>query len=362
MKYPPAILFPFLLALDGRAAEVLVEAEGFDDRGGWVIDAQFVDEVKTPFYMNPVFYYTLASCLGAFAVWALSEPFYTDSEQGIMIPFVSDYLLFGPVAAMMGTAIGVTYGIANRNLKQAFTCAVLGLGVGLGATVITTVIADIMFGITGQIAIGLQDRTPGPGEFPVTGIPFFIFMCGRGLAWCVISMGAGLGLGVALKSRKLILNGLAGGMVGGLLGGLLFDPVSRFIVANAEEAAVSRCVGIVAVGPLVGFFIGLFENISKEAWFVMIQGPLAGKQFIIFKSPMVLGSAPKCDVYLFKDPAIDAKHATVKKSGNRYLLSDEKSTHGVTVNGKAVDRYILQAGDVIALGDTVLKYQEREHR
>jgi pSer/pThr/pTyr-binding forkhead associated (FHA) protein len=74
---------------------------------------------------------------------------------------------------------------------------------------------------------------------------------------------------------------------------------------------------------------------------------------------MVLGSAPKCDIYLFKDPAIDPKHATVAKSGSRYLLSDGGSPTGTTVNGRRVDKHVLQPGDVIALGDTVLRYQER---
>ncbi|MBT3288595.1 MAG: FHA domain-containing protein [Victivallales bacterium] len=324
-------------------------------------DAKFVDDVPTPLYLNPIFYYAVASSLAALVVWLSLEPFFDDGARGLAIPFVSDYLLFGPVAGGLGLAAGAVYGIANRNFGQAATCGIIGLGVGLGATVVTTVVADILFGMTSGLAVSIQgglDMVP-EGEFPLRGIAFFLFACGRGLAWCVVSMGAGLGLGVALKSKKLTLNGLAGGMVGGLLGGLLFDPVSRFLSSNVGDGALSRGIGIVAVGALVGLFVGLFENISKDAWFVMLQGPLAGKQFVIFKSPMILGSAPKCDVYLFKDPAIDPKHATVAKSGSRYLLSDGGSPNGTSVNGRQVDKHILQPGDVIALGDTVLRYQER---
>lgn len=324
-------------------------------------DARFVDDVPTPFYMNPVFYYSLASFLAVMAIWLMLEPFYNDDNKGIAIPFVSDYLLFGPVAGALGLAAGAVYGIVNRNFGQTAICGTISLGVGLGATVVTTVIADIVFGTITKLAFSIQgdmDRML-EGKFPLSGIAFFVLVCGRGLAWCIVSMGAGLGLGVALKSKKLILNGLAGGMVGGLLGGLLFDPVSRFLSGNATDGALSRGMGIAAVGILVGLFVGLFENISKDAWFVMLQGPLAGKQFVIFKSPMVLGSAPKCDVYLFKDPAIDPKHATVAKSGSRYLLSDGGSANGTSVNGRKVDKHVLQSGDVIALGDTVLRYQER---
>jgi hypothetical protein len=324
-------------------------------------DARFVEDVPTPFYMNPIFYYAVASLVAACLVWLAFEPFYDDHNPKLRIPFIGDYLLFGPVAAGLGLAAGAVYGIVNRNLKQTFTCGIIGLGVGFGVTVVTTFIADMLFGLTTNLAVRLQGGVERiqPGEFPLSGIAFFVLVCGRGMAWCIVSMGAGLGLGVALKSKKLILNGLAGGMVGGMLGGLLFDPVSRFLTSTTQDGALSRGIGIMSVGVLVGLFVGLFETISKDAWFVMLQGPLAGKQFVIFKSPMVLGSAPKCDIYLFKDPAIDPKHATVAKSGSRYLLSDGGSANGTSVNGRSVDKHVLQPGDVIALGDTVLKYQER---
>jgi hypothetical protein len=327
-------------------------------------DGEFVDDVKTPFFLSPVFYYSVASLLAALAIWAMWEPAIDDAEQRQTIPFLSDYLVFGPVAAAMGLAIGITYGLVNRNFKQMFICGVVGIGVGLGATVITVFPADIGLGIFINIAAHVADQDVvrerlREGLFPLTGVAFFVHVCGRALAWAIISMGAGLGLGVALKSKKLTLNGLAGGMVGGALGGLAFDPVHRML-GTVEDAAVSRAIGFGAVGLLTGLFIGIFENLSKDAWFLMLKGPLSGKQFNIFKSPMVLGSAPKCDIYLFKDPAIEPKHATVTKSGNKYLLADEGGEAGTYVNGRKIDRYILQPGDVVTVGETVLKYHERK--
>lgn len=317
------------------------------------------ETVPTPFYLNPIFYYAVASTIGAFAVWAITEPFYTDSVDHI--PFISDYLLFGPVAAAIGLSIGIVYGLANRNMRQMLYCGVVGMGVGLLATMLTTVVADIVFGITTQIAVSFM-RTPmeelKPGEFPLKGMAFFIFMCGRAIAWSIVSMGAGIGLGIALKSKKLTLNGFVGAMIGGLVGGLFFDPIGRFL-NDSQDGALSRAVGTVAVGLFVGLFVGIFENVTKEAWFLMLKGPLTGKQFIIFKNPMLIGSSPKSDIYLFKDPDIAPKHASVVKSGNKYILQDEGSDKGTFVNGRKVDKYVLQTSDTIVIGEAVLRYSEK---
>jgi hypothetical protein len=320
---------------------------------------QRVDDIKTPFYYNPIFYYMVAGAIGALAVWGMLEPFYDDEADDI--PFISTYLLFGPIAGMLGLAIGLVYGIVNQNVKQALYCGVVGAGVGLGVTILTTFIAQILFGITTMIAVSMIDESQVvPGEFPFRGVAFFIMMCGRGIAWSVVAMGAGLGLGIALKSKKLMLNGFVGGMIGGLLGGLFFDPISRFISTGTHDAWLSRGVGFLAVGTFVGFFIGLFENLSKEAWFLMLKGPLAGKQFIIFKSPMLVGSSPKSDIYLFKDADIAPLHATIGKSGSRYLLKDEGSDKGTFVNGRKIDKYVLQPNDTITIGEAVLRYAEKQ--
>ena len=323
-----------------------------------------IEVVKPPFYYNPIFYYCLAATLGTLMVWFISEPFMDERRHSheSHIPFLSDYLLFGPVAGVLSLSLGIVYGFVNRNWRQALTCGVVGLGVGLGTTLVTTFIADIIFGLAGNIAVSIHPVRPEdlkPGEFPFKGMSFFIFMCGRGIAWSVISMGAGLGLGVALKSKKLLLNGFVGGMIGGLLGGLFFDPISRFMISDTGSGWLSRCVGFTAVGVFVGLFIGIFENISKEAWLQMLKGPLQGKHFILFKPSMRIGSSPKSDIYLFKDPDIAPLHALVVRSGKRYMIQDERSEKGVFVNGRKVDKYILQPNDTVTIGETVLRYSEK---
>lgn len=324
-------------------------------------EGEDVEEIDTPLYLNPIFYYGGAASLMGFLMWCLIEPLFSD--QDTILPIVANYVMFAPVASAIALGVGMTYGIANRNWSQAFHTAVVGLGVALGLTVITSFIAGFLFGLGSTAAIMIAfNGSPPQGQIVggITGIGFVLLMCSRGIAWAIISMGAGMGLGIALKSKKLVLNGLAGGMVGGMLGGLVFDPVHRFICNWSPEAALSRAVGFTAIGTLVGVFIGFFENLSKDAWFQMLRGPLAGKQFILFKSPMVIGSAPKCDIYLFKDPDIEPKHAVVTRTGRKYLIADQNTPTGLTINDRAAGKHMLQNGDVVGIGDTVLRYHERQ--
>ena len=50
MRYFAFLLFS-LTTISTTAAEVLVEAEGFADHGGWVLDPQFLDAMGSPYLL-----------------------------------------------------------------------------------------------------------------------------------------------------------------------------------------------------------------------------------------------------------------------------------------------------------------------
>ncbi|MCZ7648015.1 MAG: FHA domain-containing protein [Planctomycetota bacterium] len=50
----------------------------------------------------------------------------------------------------------------------------------------------------------------------------------------------------------------------------------------------------------------------------------------------------------------------MKKTGRRYLIEDENSEKGVYVNGRKVDKWVLQPGDTVSIGETVLRYNEKD--
>ena len=84
---------------------------------------------------------------------------------------------------------------------------------------------------------------------------------------------------------------------------------------------------------MVGLFVGIVEQWTKSAWLLMKAGPLAGKQFVVFRNPTVLGSSPKADIYLFKDEAIEPRHALIHDRGGRFEIEDMNTADGTYVNG-----------------------------
>jgi hypothetical protein len=307
------------------------------------------------------FYLSLASGLGAFVAWMILEPFYNDLAIAQGGSGLEDFLLFCPVTGCVGLFLGAAEGIMCRNLQRAAICAAVGLGVGFGGGLVAVFVAKIIMGIMVIIAIQFW-KNPQPHQVP-TGVAFLILMMGRGAAWAVAAIPAGIGQGIALREPKVVLNGLLGGVLGGLLGGMVFDPLSIAIPPTNGEAWLSRGVGFTIIGLMVGLFVGIVEQWTKSAWLLMRAGPLAGKQFVIFRNPTVLGSSPKAEVYLFKDEAIEPRHALIHDRGGRFEIEDLNTSDGTYVNGIPVKKPILlKSGDQIVLGKTVLEFALKESR
>jgi FHA domain len=302
------------------------------------------------------FYLSLASGLGAFVAWAILEPFLED-RQGLGLAYV---LMFPMVMGFSGMFLGAAEGIMCRNAGRAALCASVGLGIGLAGGFVGWILAEIIYKIMLVVAVQFW-KNPQVGQMP-TGVALLILMMGRAAGWSVAAIPAGIGQGIALREPKVILNGLLGGVLGGLLGGMLFDPISMAFSTADQDAWLSRGVGFTTIGLMVGLFVGIVEQWTKSAWLLMKAGPLAGKQFVVFRNPTVLGSSPKADIYLFKDEAIEPRHALIHDRGGRFEIEDMNSADGTYVNGIPVKKQILHPGDQIVLGKTVLEFALKESR
>lgn len=266
-------------------------------------------------------------------------------------------LLFPMVAGLIGLFIGAADGIVCRLPRRALLCGLVGLLVGFIGGFICNLIANIIYAPLSQLAM----RQSGEEATGLTTLGFTIQMLGRSLAWCLAGMAMGLGQGIALRSKRLLLYGLLGGIVGGLLGGLLFDPIDMILLGTDKPSAHwSRLIGFAVIGLSVGGMIGLVELLARDAWLRMTQGPLTGKEFLIFKDVMNVGASPRSDIYLFNDSLVAEQHAIIRALGDECEIEARQSTSPVLLNNRPISRVRLRHGDNVTIGLTSFVFQQRK--
>jgi hypothetical protein len=273
---------------------------------------------------------------------------------------LAGFLLFPLTAVFVAFALLLAEGLVSRNWMRMADRMLVGLPLTLAFVLVGFIPAGIVAQLgqvflqppEGKLFYTIKDLAP---------VTLLVFSATRSLAWAIIGAATGFGMNLARSTPAQRRNSVVGGALGGALGGLFFDPIDRFFRPDSAFAgvAISRGIGLAAVGLAIGLFVALVENLAREAWLRVRTGPLAGKQFVLFRTPTTIGSAPRADVYLFKDAAIDPQHAVIHRVGSRYEIEDLSARTGTQVGGQAVRRHRLSSGDVIQVGSTVLEFEER---
>jgi len=90
---------------------------------------------------------------------------------------------------------------------------------------------------------------------------------------------------------------------------------------------------------------------------VMLVGPTPGAEFALNTGPRhVIGRGEECDISI-NHPSVSRVHAEVQALGDgRYEVVDRESANGIRVNGVELPRGLLDARDMIELGDVVFKF------
>jgi hypothetical protein len=284
----------------------------------------------------------LAGAIGGFLAWVVTYPFMHDLPQ--QVHHLGDSGNFGAaLGGCIGLALGAVDGIVGRVYQKALTSGGLGLAIGCVGGGMGGIVGQIIYSMLGGGYGGLAD------------------VLARTIGWAAIGMFVGLGQGVAMRSKRKILQGLLGGLLGGAIGGLLFDVVSAIVHAiyGYGGGPASRAIAITILGICAGAAIGMVEEIAKQAWLRITQGPMAGKEFIIYLANTSIGSSPKCDITIPKDTDILPQHCVIHATGRGYALSSVDPRAPAFVNGHAAPQVALRDGDTIRLGHSLLLYAER---
>jgi hypothetical protein len=301
---------------------------------------QTTSDARGSLLLRAWFYLGLAGLVGSLLGWAICEPSLVDGDDYSW----GDFLLIPLCIALPCVGFGVAESIAERSFRKGVYRAALAIPLGS--------ILGFMFGFGAGLLfnIGLAVVALNLG---VTGPQSPLFWIVRALAWAVFGIAGGVVYGIIGSSMQKALYGMLGGALGAGLGGLLFDPVANFV----DGGELSRMIGFSILGAATGVSMGIVESALKQRWLYVAAGPLAGKQFILYKDRTVLGSDQQCDIYLFKDAQIAPRHAFIEKRGNRLQLT---ATGPVYVSGQPVRGVrVLQDGDLIQVGRYGFRFREK---
>jgi len=298
-------------------------------------------EEKGHIFLKGWFYLGLAGLVGSLVGWGMCEPFFSDNPQSrngwgeiFMLPLIVMFTCLG---------LGVAESIVERSAKKAVIRGLLALALGLVFGFIFDRFANIIFFIGRQIIASLGVQTyKNPGFWLV-----------RGIAWAVFGVAGGIVYGLVDRSGAKTKYGILGGLIGAGLGGTVFDPIS-FLTSTGS---LSRAVGFGLLGLATGVAIGIVESALKDRWLYVASGPLAGKQFILYKPLTTIGSSQSCDIYLFKDTSILPQHGAIEMRGAQTFI---RSDGPVFVSGAPARNRALQSGDLIQIGRYAFHFRERQ--
>jgi tetratricopeptide (TPR) repeat protein len=98
-----------------------------------------------------------------------------------------------------------------------------------------------------------------------------------------------------------------------------------------------------------------------QGFLLVIGGNDRGKRFDLTLPETRIGRGADQDVVL-SDIAVSRRHVTIHMEGARYRLRDLGSGNGSLVNGQRVDQHVLNDGDHIEIGQTVMRFESAAAR
>jgi hypothetical protein len=308
-------------------------------------DAPVVDEGKSKIYLQGWFYLGVAGLVGASVGWGICEPWFVDGPPATMVNWLFDHIMMPLVVAFVCLGFGVAESLVERSTRKALWNGFLSIVLGLVLGFVFDFIANIAYNIGLGICYELGVRTARNPAVWVT----------RGLAWMVFGVAGGIVYGLVDRSGKKVRYGILGGVIGSGLGGMLFDPIAF----ATHSGAPSRAVGFGLLGLATGVAMGIVESALKDRWLYVASGPLAGKQFILYKPITAIGSSQQCDIYLFKDTSIQQQHARIELRGAQTFLHAQGQVY---VSGQPTRSRALQSGDLIQIGRYAFHFRERQRK
>jgi hypothetical protein len=134
--------------------------------------------------------------------------------------------------------------------------------------------------------------------------------------------------------------------------GLVGPPAVELEIDEGLARGRFRCVATFVEGPDE---LPPAVPAAGEATLVLLEGDRVADTFRL-RDEATIGRLPSCDIVL-NDPGASRRHAGIHRRDDGYVLTDLDSTNGTRVNGEAVTERLLEDGDRITIGSTLVEFR-----
>jgi hypothetical protein len=316
-----------------------------------------------------VYYCALGGAWCGFIGWVLGRIIPRPDSNTYFHTVLNDSLrgmFLGLVVAFGLTFLDALFNYSLRQPGKVLVRVSAGVFVGLFAGLFGGFIGGSLYFAATAFLPETASRFMAPIAFVLgwTIVGFFI-----GLSICVFEILSGLFTGRDFTGalRKLI-KCVIGGTIGGILGGIVAAALTFLagLIAQGRDPGAlwtPTALGFIAIGACIGLLVGLAQIILKEAWIKVEAGFRPGREMLLQKDKTTIGRAEGSDIALFGDSGVEKNHAAIVKDGGRYYLEDLQTPGGTYVNDQKVEgRAPLKTGDLIRVGKSVLRFNERTKR
>lgn len=253
---------------------------------------------------------------------------------------IGNVLAYGVRGVILGVLLAIAVPLTENNIPATIVNGSVGAALGLLGGVAAAY-------VTSRIQSTVANEAPDSAKQFLATVA----------TWGVLGIFLTLAPGIVMRNPKKLIIGLMGGLIGGLIGGVLIEPIKNW---RPESPRLAELVAMIAIGLLAGLATGLIEDAAKSGWLKVVQGLIAGKQFILYRNPTFIGGGPDCQIYLFKDPKVGKRHAAIHIVAGGFEIEDLPLGSETFVNGKSTQRQRLKNGDRIQIGSTQLVFMEKK--
>jgi len=129
---------------------------------------------------------------------------------------------------------------------------------------------------------------------------------------------------------------------------------------RVQKTEVSKIVPVSAVGDEQTVITHQQEIMAEAgegegACLITIHGENLGKKYDLDLNEMVIGRSDTSNITV-NEENVSRHHAKITKVEAEYFIEDLKSTNGTFVNTKKIEKVSLREGDLVLIGNTILKY------